>query len=137
MRVFLAKATGVIGICLLELLGHAGHGAAGRTRSPDKASAIPFFGAVPVVYDATVNRERGSSPICGGGERTRTADFYVANVALYQLSYTPALREGPRHSHASGLAASGWPWSAPPAEACQPGAKPPRRSRGRQGSGAR
>ena len=27
-----------------------------------------------------------------GGERTRTADFYVANVALYQLSYTP---EGP------------------------------------------
>jgi hypothetical protein len=26
----------------------------------------------------------------GGGERTRTADFYVANVALCQLSYTPA-----------------------------------------------
>ncbi len=26
---------------------------------------------------------------CGGGERTRTADFHVANVALYQLSYTP------------------------------------------------
>ncbi len=25
----------------------------------------------------------------GGGERTRTADFYVANVALYRLSYTP------------------------------------------------
>jgi 2-dehydropantoate 2-reductase len=24
-----------------------------------------------------------------GGERTRTADFHVANVALYQLSYTP------------------------------------------------
>ncbi len=31
---------------------------------------------------------------CGGGERTRTADFHVANVALYQLSYTPEL--GPR-----------------------------------------
>ena len=30
----------------------------------------------------------------GGGERTRTADFHVANVALYQLSYTPG--EGPR-----------------------------------------
>ncbi len=27
-----------------------------------------------------------------GGERTRTADFYVANVALYQLSYTPLQR---------------------------------------------
>ena len=25
----------------------------------------------------------------GGGDRTRTGDFYVANVALYQLSYTP------------------------------------------------
>ena len=25
----------------------------------------------------------------GGGERIRTADFYVANVALCQLSYTP------------------------------------------------
>jgi hypothetical protein len=24
-----------------------------------------------------------------GGERTRTADPYVANVVLYQLSYTP------------------------------------------------
>ena len=28
----------------------------------------------------------------GGGERTRTADFYIANVALYQLSYTPRVR---------------------------------------------
>ena len=27
--------------------------------------------------------------ISSGGERTRTADFHVANVALYQLSYTP------------------------------------------------
>ena len=31
-----------------------------------------------------------------GGERTRTADFYVANVALYQLSYTPAVPPGYR-----------------------------------------
>src|ERR1700733_8831640 len=31
--------------------------------------------------------KRYSNPC--GGERTRTADFYVANVALYQLSYTP------------------------------------------------
>jgi hypothetical protein len=28
-----------------------------------------------------------------GGERTRTADFYVANVALYRLSYTPEKRD--------------------------------------------
>ena len=25
----------------------------------------------------------------GGGERTRTVGLYIANVALYQLSYTP------------------------------------------------
>ena len=31
----------------------------------------------------------GRSITRSGGERTRTADFYVANVALYQLSYTP------------------------------------------------
>ena len=31
-----------------------------------------------------------TSTFGSGGERTRTADFYVANVALYQLSYTPA-----------------------------------------------
>jgi hypothetical protein len=31
---------------------------------------------------------------CSGGERTRTADFYVANVALYQLSYTPVEPKG-------------------------------------------
>jgi hypothetical protein len=36
-------------------------------------------------------RSRDASDLgyLSGGERTRTADFYVANVALYQLSYTP------------------------------------------------
>src|SRR5581483_3040393 len=38
----------------------------------------------------------------GGGERIRTADFYVANVALCQLSYTPEVRfEDSRPSCAS------------------------------------
>jgi hypothetical protein len=38
-----------------------------------------------------------------GGERTRTADFYVANVALYRLSYTPGLgnRSGPGYRPAT------------------------------------
>ena len=30
----------------------------------------------------------------GGGERIRTADFHVANVALCQLSYTPGVIPG-------------------------------------------
>ena len=29
----------------------------------------------------------------GGGERIRTVDFYIANVALYQLSYTPESKQ--------------------------------------------
>ena len=37
--------------------------------------------------------------LSSGGERTRTADFHVANVALYQLSYTPgATGDGPSES---------------------------------------
>jgi hypothetical protein len=37
----------------------------------------------------------------GGGERTRTADFHVANVALYQLSYTPGRSPEPTGEIAS------------------------------------
>jgi hypothetical protein len=36
-----------------------------------------------------ITRENVVTLTTGGGERTRTADFYVANVALCQLSYTP------------------------------------------------
>ena len=35
-------------------------------------------------------RQNPKTHFSSGGERTRTADFYVANVALYHLSYTPA-----------------------------------------------
>jgi len=51
MRVFLAGATGVIGIRLLPLLGDAGHIVAGMTRSPDKVAALRAHGAEPVVCD--------------------------------------------------------------------------------------
>jgi hypothetical protein len=34
-----------------------------------------------------------TSSFARGGERIRTADFYVANVALYQLSYTPGTED--------------------------------------------
>jgi len=51
MRVFLAGATGVIGIRLVPLLMGAGHEVAGLTRSPDKAAQIDAFEAQPVVGD--------------------------------------------------------------------------------------
>ena len=47
-----------------------------------------------VSNDAFGNQSRDLG-ISSGGERTRTADFHVANVALYQLSYTPELPAGP------------------------------------------
>jgi nucleoside-diphosphate-sugar epimerase len=51
MRVFLAGATGVIGIRLLPLLVSAGHEVAGMTRTPEKTTQIAALGATPVVCD--------------------------------------------------------------------------------------
>jgi nucleoside-diphosphate-sugar epimerase len=56
MRIFLAGASGVIGIRLVPLLTKAGHVVAGMTRSPEKADLLRSLGAAPVicdVYDAT------------------------------------------------------------------------------------
>jgi nucleoside-diphosphate-sugar epimerase len=60
MRIFLAGASGVIGIRLLPLLVGAGHEVAGMTRSAGKAAALGKLGAQPVVcdvYDAAALRE--------------------------------------------------------------------------------
>jgi uncharacterized protein YbjT (DUF2867 family) len=51
MRVFLAGATGVIGLRLLPLLVVEGHVVAGMTRSGEKAAQLAALGAEPVVCD--------------------------------------------------------------------------------------
>ena len=51
MRVFLAGASGVIGVRLIPLLVRDGHEVAGMTRSPGKAAALRELGAEPVVCD--------------------------------------------------------------------------------------
>ena len=51
MRIFLAGATGVIGVRLLPLLVEAGHVVAGMTRSSEKAAELASLGAEPVVCD--------------------------------------------------------------------------------------
>jgi nucleoside-diphosphate-sugar epimerase len=51
MRVFLAGATGVIGVRLVPLLVSAGHVVAGMTRSQQKAAGLRSLGAEPVVCD--------------------------------------------------------------------------------------
>ncbi len=51
MRIFLAGASGVIGVRLIPLLTQAGHGVAGLTRSPGKAGLLAGLGAEPVTCD--------------------------------------------------------------------------------------
>ena len=59
MRIFLAGASGVIGVRLVPLLVAAGHEVAGMTRSPAKLDGLRGLGAEPVlcdVYDADALR---------------------------------------------------------------------------------
>ena len=51
MRIFIAGATGVIGVRLVPLLVAGGHMVAGMTRSPGKAGLLRGLGAEPVVCD--------------------------------------------------------------------------------------
>jgi len=51
MRVFLAGATGVIGIRVLPLLASEGHVVAAMTRSADKADHLLALGGEPIVCD--------------------------------------------------------------------------------------
>jgi nucleoside-diphosphate-sugar epimerase len=52
MRVFVAGASGVIGLRLVPLLVAAGHEVAGMTRSPSKVERLRALGVEPVVCDA-------------------------------------------------------------------------------------
>jgi uncharacterized protein YbjT (DUF2867 family) len=51
MRIFLAGASGVIGVRLVPLLVGAGHAVVGMTRSQQKAAGLRALGAEPVVCD--------------------------------------------------------------------------------------
>ena len=51
MKIFLAGATGVLGVRLVPLLVDAGHDVVGMTRSPAKADTLTELGATPVVCD--------------------------------------------------------------------------------------
>lgn len=60
MRVFLAGASGVLGVRLVPLLIADGHVVAGMTRSPEKVEMLRGLGAEPIVcdvYDAAALRE--------------------------------------------------------------------------------
>lgn len=66
MRIFLAGATGVIGVRLVPRLVSAGHVVAGMTRSADKAGILRDLGAEPVICDV-FDRERLREAVCTFG----------------------------------------------------------------------
>ena len=51
MRIFVAGASGVIGVRIVTLLVDLGHEVAGMTRSPGKSALVSELGAQPVVCD--------------------------------------------------------------------------------------
>ena len=91
MRVFLAGATGVIGIRLLPLLAGAEHEVAGITRSRDKTTQIEALGARPVVCDVF-----DTASLLGA------VSAFAPDLAMHQLTDLPDERdEIPRYAEAN------------------------------------
>jgi uncharacterized protein YbjT (DUF2867 family) len=87
MRVFLAGATGVIGIRLLPLLVEAGHVVAGMTRSPQKATEIAALRGEPIVCD-----------VFDAGLLAEAVVGYAPEAVVHQLTDLPdTLAELPEH----------------------------------------
>lgn len=78
MRIFLAGASGVIGLRLIPLLRSEGHVVAGMTRSPEKMGSLSELGAEPVLCD--VFDERGLNEA--------VADF-EPDLVMHQLTDLP------------------------------------------------
>ena len=88
MRVFLAGATGVIGIRLLPLLITAGHTVAAMTRSSDKAGRLRELGSQPVVCD-----------VFDAAALTGAVTAFAPDAVLHQLTDLPdRLEELPRYA---------------------------------------
>jgi nucleoside-diphosphate-sugar epimerase len=66
VRVFLAGATGVIGVRLVALLVAAGHEVAGMSRSPGRSQMLTELGAEPIVCDV-FDAQRLRSAVVGFG----------------------------------------------------------------------
>jgi hypothetical protein len=91
MRVFLAGASGVIGIRLVPLLVADGHVVAGMTRSPEKASRLEALGAEPVVCD-----------VFDAQALTETVVAFAPEAVVSQLTDLPdALAELPQSAAAN------------------------------------
>lgn len=78
MRIFVAGASGVIGLRLLPLLGGAGHVVAGMTRSAQSAGLVAGLGAEPVVCD-----------VFDAAALSRAVAGFRADIVLHQLTDLP------------------------------------------------
>jgi nucleoside-diphosphate-sugar epimerase len=78
MRVFLAGASGVIGVRLIPLLVRDGHEVAGMTRSPGKSAALRELGAEPVVCD-----------VFDAGALARAVTAFGPELVMHQLTDLP------------------------------------------------
>ncbi len=78
MRVFVAGASGVIGVRLVPLLVADGHEVAGLTRSPGKAEHLRALGAEPVVCD-----------VFDLDALSRAVASFEPDVVLHQLTDLP------------------------------------------------
>ena len=82
MRVFVAGATGVIGLRLLPLLIAEGHTVAGMTRSPEKSASLRALGAEPVVCD-----------VFDAPALTEAMTTFEPDVVVHQLTDLPDDRD--------------------------------------------
>lgn len=78
MRIFVAGASGLIGVRLVPLLARAGHVVAGMTRSPQKAGLLKDLGAEPVVCD-----------VFDEAELTGAVTAFRPDVVFHQLTDLP------------------------------------------------
>lgn len=78
VRIFVAGASGLIGVRLVPLLVADGHAVAGMTRSPDKAGLLRELGAEPVVCD-----------VFEAGALTRAVTGFAPDLVFHQLTDLP------------------------------------------------
>ena len=78
MRIFLAGASGLIGIRLIPLLTEEGHEVAGMTRSSAKAAELAELGATPVVCD-----------VYDAAALTSAVSEFAPDLVMHQLTDLP------------------------------------------------
>ena len=78
MRIFLAGASGVIGVRLIPLLVRDGHEVAGMTRSSGKTAKLRELGAEPVVCD-----------VFDAGALARAVAAFGPELVMHQLTDLP------------------------------------------------